>query len=229
MYAIVGMPVGVFKAEVPKMTEDGKVVCNDNGLPIAAPDMAIVGDMNSKYQMGVSTAMSWKGLRLSADFDIRRGGVMFSQTKALVHFTGNAMQTTYNDRNPFVVPNSVRLDENGNYIENNVILQGTDIWTYWDAGGSKMGSNQLVDKSYVKLRSVMLSWDVPSAWTSKTKFLQGARLSFYGNNLCLWTPKSNTFIDPEVTSFGNDLEGNFGEFCSNPSSRHFGMNLMLKF
>lgn len=229
MYAIVGMPVGVFKAEVPMMTEDGKIVCDESGLPIAAPDMAVVGDMNNKYQMGISTALSWKGLRLSADLDIRRGGVMFSQTKSLMYFTGNAMQTAYNDRNPFIVPNSVKMDENGNYVENDIILHGSNIWTYWDAGGSKMGSNAVIDKSYVKLRSVVLSWDVPSSWLSKTKFLQGARLSMYGNNLWLWTPKSNTFIDPEATSFGNDLEGSFGEFCSNPSSRHFGMNLMLKF
>lgn len=228
MYAIVGMPVGVFKAEVPMMTEDGKIVCGENGLPKPDSEMAIVGDMNSKYQMGFSTALSWKGLSLSADLDIRKGGVMYSHTKSLVYFTGNAMQTAYNDRNPFIIPNSVVM-KGDEYVENTHILSGSDIWTYWDNGGSQLGSSNVIDKSYVKLRSVILSWDVPSSWTANTKFLQGARISAYGNNLWLWTPKSNTFIDPESTSFGNDLEGSFGEFCSNPSSRHFGMNLMLKF
>lgn len=50
-----------------------------------------------------------------------------------------------------------------------------------------------------------------------------------GNNLFVWTPSSNTFIDPEMTSFGNDLEGNYGEYTANPSSRRFGFNLMVKF
>ena len=80
----------------------------------------------------------------------------------------------------------------------------------------------------MKLRSVVLSWDLPKKWLAST-FLTGVRLSLFGNNLFLWTPSSNTFIDPELTSFGNDLEGNFGEWSANPSSRKFGFNVNVKF
>ena len=80
----------------------------------------------------------------------------------------------------------------------------------------------------MKLRSVVLSWDLPSKWLEKT-FLTGVKLSFFGNNLFLWTPSSNTFVDPELTSFGNDLEGNYGEWSANPSSRKFGFNVNVKF
>jgi hypothetical protein len=45
----------------------------------------------------------------------------------------------------------------------------------------------------------------------------------------MWTPSSNTFIDPEASSFGNDLEGSFGEYSSNPSSRKYGFNVKVKF
>ena len=44
---------------------------------------------------------------LGIDFDIRQGGVMYSRTKDINYFTGNAIQTAYNDRNPLIVPNSV--------------------------------------------------------------------------------------------------------------------------
>jgi hypothetical protein len=44
-----------------------------------------------------------------------------------------------------------------------------------------------------------------------------------------WTAKDNYFIDPEVSSYGNDLEGQFGELYSNPSCRVFGCNLNVKF
>ena len=91
-----------------------------------------------------------------------------------------------------------------------------------------MDATFLVDKTYLKLRSVVLTWELPSQWLTKT-FLTGVSLSLFGNNLFLWTPKSNTFIDPEVTSFGNDLEGNYGEYSANPSSRKFGFNLKVKF
>jgi hypothetical protein len=74
----------------------------------------------------------------------------------------------------------------------------------------------------------MVSWNLPKKWLQKT-FLSDVRLSAFGNNLFVWTPSGNTFVDPEATSFGNDLEGNFGEYSTNPSSRRFGFNLMVKF
>jgi hypothetical protein len=86
----------------------------------------------------------------------------------------------------------------------------------------------LVDKTYLKLRSVTITWDMPSKWF-KNIFLTGVSVSLFGNNLWLWTPKSNTFIDPETTSFGNDLEGQFGEYSTNPTSRKLGFNVNIKF
>ena len=55
------------------------------------------------------------------------------------------------------------------------------------------------------------------------------KVTAYGSNLLLWTPKGNTYIDPELTSWGNDLVGNFGEYSANPTMRSVGVNLQLKF
>jgi len=103
-----------------------------------------------------------------------------------------------------------------------------DLLTYWDNGAIQMGSSDLIDKSYVKLRSVVIGWELPNKWFRKS-LIQGVKVSAYGNNLFVWTPASNTFIDPEVTSFGNDLSGQYGEYSANPSTRRFGFNLMVKF
>lgn len=234
MYAIEGMPLGVFKAEAAERDPNGRIVVNaQTGMPEVSDEFAVYGDMNSKYQMGVSTMLSYKGVSLSADFDIRKGGVMYSKTKNTMYFTGNAIQTAYNDRNPFVIPNSVNKIEKSDgtveYVENTTPITSSNICNYYyDPMGGIGGDLDLIDKSYVKLRSVVLSWDLPKKWLAKTP-LQGVRISAYGNNLFLWTPSSNTFIDPETTSFGNDLIGNYGEFSSNPSSRNFGVNLNVKF
>lgn len=233
LYAIEGEPLGVFKAYVPQMTEDGKIICDGEGQPLVNPEQQIVGSMNYKYMMGFGTTLSYKGVSLTANLDIRHGGLLYSRTKDITYFTGNAIQTAYNNRNPFIVPNSVQqvLDENDNvigYTENTTPLDETGIFTYWDAGGAELDRAFLVDKSYVKLRSVVLGWQLPSRWFAKT-FITGINLSVFGNNLFLWTPKSNTFIDPETSTFGNDLEGNYGEFSANPSSRKFGFNVQVKF
>ena len=233
LYAIEGEPLGVFKAYVPQVTEDGKIICDNNGQPLVNSEQQIVGSMNYKYMMGFGTTLTYKSVSLTANLDVRHGGLLYSRTKDISYFTGNAIQTAYNNRNPFIVPNSVQIggtDANGNniYVENTTPLDETGIYTYWEAGGADLDHAFLVDKSYVKLRSVAISWTLPSKWLANT-FINGITVSAFGNNLFLWTPKSNTFIDPEVSTFGNDLEGNYGEFSANPSSRKFGFNVQLKF
>ena len=233
LYAIEGEEMGIFKAYRTKTDDQGHIIVNSNGIPLQTDDIEKVGSMNYDYQMGIGTQLKYKGVSLGIDFDIRKGGLLFSRTADISYFTGNAIQTAYNDRNPFVVPNSVvqsGTDEAGNpiYVENNIALNPTQIYNFWDAGGFLSDEAFLVDKTYVKLRSVVLSWDLPKKWLAKTP-IKGARISFFGNNLFLWTPSSNTFIDPELTSSGNDLEGNFGEYSANPSSRKFGFNVNVKF
>ncbi len=234
LYAMTGKELGIFKAYVPlRDPATGKIVVDKKGLPVKNPEQQIVGSMNHKYMMGINNTFMYKGVSLSFDIDIRHGGKMFSRTKSVNYFVGNAIQTTYNSRNPWIIPNTVvqdGVDGSGNpkYIDNATPLNATDIYNYWNNGGIDMDSGFLIDKSYVKLRSVVVGWDLPKKWLTKT-FLTDVRLSFFGNNLMLWTPAENTFVDPELTSFGNDLEGYFGEYSANPSSRKFGFNLTVKF
>ena len=228
LYAIEGEEMGIFKCYRTKTDGEGHIVVNSKGIPLQTDDIEKVGSMNYKYQMGIGNTFRYKGVSLSIDFDIRKGGLLFSRTADISYFTGNAIQTAYNDRNPFIVPNSVVSDGNGGYVENTTPLDPTQIYNFWNNGGFLSDESFLVDKSYVKLRSVVLSWELPKKWLSGTP-LQGVKVSFFGNNLFLWTPSSNTFIDPELTSFGNDLSGNFGEYSANPSSRKFGFNVNVKF
>ena len=228
LYAIEGEEMGVFKAYRAKRDPQGHVIVNAQGIPVVSDELEKIGTMNYKYQMGLGTTLRYKGVSLGIDFDIRKGGLLFSRTADISYFTGNAMQTAYNDRNPFVVPNSVIDNGDGTYSENNIPLTPTQIYNFWNNGGWDRDADFLLDKSYVKLRSVVLSWDLPKKWLAGT-FLTGVKVSAFGNNLFLWTPSSNTFVDPELSSFGNDLSGNFGEYSANPSSRKFGFNVNIKF
>jgi hypothetical protein len=188
--------------------------------------------MNNKYTLGINTTLRYREFSLNFVFDIRQGGLMYSRTKSINYFTGNAKQTLYNDRHTFIVPNSVNkvTDAKGNvtYVENTTPISQADIDDYFNAGGEEMGSAWLIPKSFVKLRNVSLSWNLPKPWLERT-FLTGVRLTLFGTNLLCWTPSGNSFIDPESTSFGNDLQGNYGEYSANPSSRNFGFNVQVKF
>lgn len=228
LWAIEGEELGLFKAYTSQKDDKGNIICDNNGLPLTTDEQEIIGSMNHKYTMGFGTVISYKGVSLSVDFDYRKGGLMYSRTKDICYFTGNAIQTAYNNRNPFIVPGSVQADGNGGYVENTTALTPTNIYNYWNNGGDDMDASYLVDKTYLKLRTVSLAWNLPKKWLAHT-FLTDIKVSVFGNNLWLWTPKSNTFIDPELTSFGNDLSGNYGEYSANPSSRKIGFNVSVKF
>lgn len=232
LYAVKGKPLGTYKAQRLERDPEGHIVVNPNtGLPVKANEFTYCGNMNPKYTMGFGTTLRWKDISLSANLDIRHGGKMYSRTKGVTFFTGIAKQTIYNDRNPFIVPNSVNKvtgdDGTVSYVENTTPLTYDYIQSYW-ADLYDCDASDLVSRSYVKLRNVAITWNIPSKWIDKTP-LTGAAISFFGRNLLMWTPKSNTFVDPEATSFGNDLAGQFGEYGVNPSTRTFGFNVKISF
>ena len=181
--------------------------------------------------MGIGTTLRYKDFSLTANMEIRQGGKMYTRTKGTTFFTGIAKQTIYNDRNPFIVPNSVNkvtaADGTVSYVENTTALDYSYIQSYW-ADQYDCDASNLISRSFVKLRDVVLTWNVPAKWIDKT-FLTGASVSFFGRNLLMWTPSSNTFVDPESSSFGNDLQGQFGEYGANPSTRTYGFNIKLSF
>jgi TonB-linked SusC/RagA family outer membrane protein len=232
LYAEVGKPLGIFKASTVERDPNGNPVVDADGLPIESTDLSIIGDMNYDYEMGFSTTIKYKSVSLRADLDVRQGGLMYSRTKDINYFVGNVTQTLYNDRRTFVVPGSVQKVTNSDgtvtYVENATPVSSSKVGDYWSNGALGWDSEFLIDKSYVKLRSIVLSWDLPRKWLKST-FLQDVNLSAYGNNLFVWTPTSNSFIDPEVTTFGNDLSGRYGEFSANPTTRQFGFNVKVKF
>lgn len=95
------------------------MLCGSDGLPIRASNVVSLGkSTQNKFTCGFGTALHRKSLRVSAQFDVRYGGYVFSCTKNLMDFTGNGVSTLYNDRNVFVIPNSVVEDGNGGYAEN---------------------------------------------------------------------------------------------------------------
>jgi TonB-linked SusC/RagA family outer membrane protein len=81
------------------------------------------------------------------------------------------------------------------------------------------------DASYVKLRELVISYNLPRAFAKRLK-LQDATLSLTGRNL--WIIHKNVpNIDPEASITSGNAQG--VEAYSLPTTRSFGLNLSLKF
>ena len=236
MYAEEGKPMGQFYTYLPKYTESGQPIVDANGQPVIGTAVEDTGkNMNNDWTGGVNTAFTYKDFTLSAALDVRKGGYMFSRTMNLMQFTGNGTITTYNGRRPFIIPNSVVDNGDGTYSENTtpILSHNGSYQNYFNNFGYGHGGEAfLVDRSFVKLRNISLTWNVPKKWVNAMS-LSNIAVTVFCNNVFTWTASDNYFIDPETTtvsqaSYG-DLATQFGELYSNPSCRVFGCNLSIKF
>jgi hypothetical protein len=87
---------------------------------------------------------------------------------------------------------------------------------------------RIFDRSFLKLRSVNLSYTLPEQWSSKIGS-NNLSIGIYAKNILLWTPASNYMVDPEATNEGNDIEGELGEFRTSPLEEQFGFSLRATF
>jgi hypothetical protein len=249
MRAVVGKSVASIYAPVPQKTPDGKTVVDaTTGLPtvnLAPLDQyglanGYLGSGLYDYMMGMTNSLTYKDFSLNFSFDFRYGGVMYSNTANLVLFVGNGVATTYNDRKPFIIPNSVNAvtDAGGKttYVENKTYVGGSgsgqtdNTWTYYYPPQNPAGANamNIISRSFLKLRDINLTYNLPHQWVSKIK-AANASIGVYGKNFLLWTPKSNVYVDPEATNLGNDLVSQFGEFAATPLTKNYGVALRITF
>ena len=218
-----GHPYGEFYAVTNQTDAQGRTIVNQaTGQPIPTTTGQYLGSYQPKYQASLGTNLKYKGFGLGVLFDIKHGGVLFSDTKALNDFVGTSLETG-GPRFGQPYPNSVYLDANGKSVSNTTIPYS--VYNYYT---SVIPAGQdIVDASYVKLRSATISYTFNKTQLKSLPF--GAlTIGVFGNNLFLWTPKSNAYVDPEVNSSGAGNEQGL-DFAGTPSVRNYGINLKVSF
>jgi TonB-linked SusC/RagA family outer membrane protein len=230
IYAVEGEPIGQFKSQKALKVEiDGveHTVVDGNGNPQPTPNEVYLNkDINEKYRMGLTNTFTYKGLSLSGTFDFRYGGNIYSYTKDYMHWVGSGPETVYNDRNPFIIPNSVVDNLDGTYSENTTPVDPTALHTFYSNGGFDYSDFAVIDRSYLKLRNVSLVYELPKSLVTRLGITR-LSASLTASNILLWTPAENQYIDPEITTFGNNIAAKFGEFGTTPPYQTyvFGLNV----
>jgi len=232
IYAVEGKAIGQFKiARVKKVDVGGvmKTVVDGKGMPQQTTDMEYIDkDVNEEFSLGFNTNITWKGLSLGATFDYRHGGYMYSYTKDYLNWTGANPESVMNDRQTFLVPNSVVSDGRGGYVENTTAVDPTALHTFYSNGGVNGDEDSMLDRSYLKLRNVSLAYQLPKNICEKIH-VNNMRFSITAANILIWTPDDNVYIDPETTTFGNSIDAKFGEYGAGPSNEMitFGLSFSL--
>ncbi len=238
----VGEPYGVFEATTTLRTADGKIVVGNDGIPLDDPNPVYIGTLQPDWTGGLSSTLSFRGLSLSATLDTRQGGNIVSSTMAQLYFNGQLEETAFNDREEWIVPNSVvqtGTDENNQpiYEPNTTPLTmygGGTYRQYWaNIQGGARNDEVLLDASFIKLREIALNYSLPKSLLEKTPF-GNVTIGVLGRNLWLHTAKNNHVIDPEANAFGAGNAPGFVnvqgyEFYGIPTQATYGVNLRATF
>lgn len=225
--AKVGDPVGNIYGTGFKKADDGKIIVNENGMPIPDNDLRVLGNYNPDFTMGIGNSFKYKGVSLNALFDIRQGGVVVSRMYSIATTAGTLDHTAEGRETGIVVPNSVintGTEESPVYQENTVSISAQDYYkNYWKREHEESST---FDASFVKLREVSIGYTFPKSFLSKFK-ISDLTFSLVGRNLALWT--SQNHFDPETVTYENDQLVPGVEEMSYPSTRSIGYNISFKF
>jgi TonB-linked SusC/RagA family outer membrane protein len=210
------------RVEDPSSPHTGEIVY-EGGLPQLTDEVQKVGNYNHDWQGGVGTTLSYDNLSLNVLFDVRQGGLIYSNTHA-TGIEGGTLEGTTCCRNQNVVGDGVVRNEDGTYSENTVEAPYV-TWLRSYYARPNVESNSF-DASYVKLREVTLRYNFTPSWLAGSG-IQNVGLSLVGRNLFLWTDVPH--IDPETTMTTGQQRTPGFEVQQLPSTRSFGMNLRLDF
>ena len=203
----------------------GNIVINaTTGLRTPGP-RKLLGNIYPDWTLGINNSFSFKGFDFNFLIDIRKGGVINSQTVSIVRGSGLAAETAVNDRTPIIDPGVIR-NADGTYRPNDKpVASMQQYWSQLD--NSVSPENNIFDGSYSKLREVRVAYNLPASMLKKTPF-SNISIGIEGRNL--WIISSNVpHIDPEANVLGTGLIGEGLERGSIPSSRSIGANLRVTF
>ena len=185
---VVGHPVGEFYvnryAGVNPANGDALWYDKDGNITneLRDEDKVMIGkSYHAPWQGGFGTALSWKGLSLSAQFSWVGDRWMINNDRYFDESNGRFM--TYNQSrrllNRWKQPGDVTdIPRHGEYTE--------------------FDSRLLEDASFLRLKNLMLSYSLPKNLLKKTGFIRGLRVYAQGQNLLTFTNFSG--LDPEGTT-----------------------------
>jgi TonB-linked SusC/RagA family outer membrane protein len=236
-----------------KTNDAGKKMINDDGTYVTEENQYL-GNYLPEFTGGFSNTFTYKNLSLSFGIDFQKGGKYFSMTQMFGKASGNHISTVGNNAlgNPIRDP---LLDSSGNVAGGTVVLEsqageesggilvsgvdattGNDVLYYKDLNADgwdkfAIGNEFLQDASYVKLRSIAISYNFPESTLGQLG-ISDAKVGLYATNPWL-IYSSVDYIDPSELESPNDGRGNNGysfvEGGQAPSAKSIGLNVQFTF
>ncbi|HSZ84470.1 MAG TPA: SusC/RagA family TonB-linked outer membrane protein [Puia sp.] len=232
-------------------TPDGKLVIDqtsgvyDRYSDLGSTAQRIYGHSDPDWQWGLINTLSYKNFSMHFQFDGIVGGVIEDYVRLKTLQGGRhieAAEGALGAARPMDEANIPAYTGDGVNLTGAAIqldpVNGT-ITNFKDLTEQKNATKSLVqpfvynaasipdlnmiNKTYVKLREVTITYKLPDNIFGKKSFVQAATVSFVGRNLLYFFP--NRYKDLDVDQYTQDS----GSGLQTPTTRSYGFNLNLSF
>lgn len=173
-------------------------------------DYKKVGSVMPKSHAGWKNTISYKGITLSALISGRFGGVVVSNTEAILDRYG-------------VSEYSAKLREAGGIQINNQQIPAKDYLNIV-AAGTGQGAYYVYEATNIRLGEVSVSYMVPKKWVNN---IANITVGLVGNNLAMIYCKAP--FDPELVASATNTYYTGVDYFMQPSLRNIGFNIKLQF
>jgi TonB-linked SusC/RagA family outer membrane protein len=169
------------------------------------------GSAAPKYNMGWGNNFSWNGLNLGFLFTYRVGGIVVSETQAVMDAFG-ASKATADAR------------DNGGVLINGRPIPAQDYYQTVGSTNGNIDSRYVYSATNLRLAELSLGYNIPvNKWVS---WIRMANVSFVAHNL--WMIYNHAPFDPELTAnTGTYYQGI--DYFMQPSLRNIGFSVKLQF
>lgn len=234
-----GDPFGNIVGTTIKRNENGEKIVNVEGL-YEVGERKVIGNITPDWTGGINNTFSYKDISLSFTIGIQQGGDIFSKTNKYGMDNGQFASTTKGRDSWYAASDEEKLagqKADGTpvgYVAEGVLEDGTpntkgiDPQTYFHQmkwGG--IAELSVYDCSYIKLKDIVVSYNLPQSILDKTPFTNG-NVSFVARNVWLIS-SSLPNLDPEQVSYSSSNSALGQEYAPLPATRSFGINLKLSF
>ncbi len=227
LYAVEGRPFGEIYGGNYVYDDNGNRLVDENGFYLRSAKKEVLGNINPDYTTGLTNTLTYGNLTLSFTFDYSKGGSYYAGPYALGIYAGTIRET---------VDGGIReRDPRGPNGQKGLLLPGVFAPGTPNAGkpndkrispkayGSTfykgIDAPAVFDATFLKLRSVSLTYEVP---LPDNKRIKGLNFTLSGYNL--WTTAlAWDGMDPESAIYNQGM-GN----SSLPTIRSFGLSVGLK-
>ncbi|WP_207429578.1 SusC/RagA family TonB-linked outer membrane protein [Pedobacter sp. SYSU D00535] len=225
-FAIVGKPFGVFYMAKFQRDAQGNLLINpSSGLPLKEATQSEVGSPLPDWLMNINNSFSYKNVSFSFLWDIRQGGDIWNGTWQNLNFRGRTKESEARDQT-YVIPGVYASGANAGQ-PNTTQLTGFQYYSNYLGGGGQSNELSVQDGSWIRLRSINLSYRFDTRKVLPKSSMQYIELGANMRNVLLFTDYKG--VDPETSLTGSDQNLSGLDYFNNPSTRSLIFNLRVGF